>query len=285
MTKLFRAIRRPTGAGAAALASVGCLLVANAVLAQPEIPQGVDQTPARVLEIKRVFGSVGVQRGGGTEALLPGFLVFNQERVVLSSRARADLALSRYGDIGIASSGNGPGALSFEKLPTSSWAQDLDTRLKLERGLLRVRWARTGTDWPLRVLMDRWSAQLGNGDFLFRNDERGVLVCNVAGSLELLEGADGTPQKISPGSCTQILPGQAPQAAMLVASDWPELQLAILPTDDDAVAAAPVIANSSTRPPLMTDQIPIVPPPPLPPDPEVVTLTETPAPVATVENT
>ncbi|TDU30734.1 cell division septation protein DedD [Panacagrimonas perspica] len=279
MIKLSRVIRRQIGASAAALAAAGCLFAANAVLAQPEIPPGVDQTPARVLEIKRVFGGVGVQRGGRTEALRPGFLVFNQERVVLSARARADLALSRYGDIGIASSGDGLGALSLERLPTSSWAPDLETRLKLERGLLRVHWARSGADWPLHVLMDRWAARLGNGDFLFRNDERGILVCNVAGSLELSGAADGKPLEIARGTCTRILPGGAAQAATLVAADWMELQVAILPSDDDAVAQPSVVVSPATRPPTMADQVPIV-SPPLPPDPEAVTLTENPAPVS-----
>ncbi len=224
------AFRLLTGAGVFVLSS-GLPLA----LAQPSLPPGVDQTPTRVLQIEQVLGAVNVQRGGRTEELRAGFLVFNKERMLLSSRSRAKLSLSRSGQLDVAASGDGAGVLTFEKLPFSSWAADLETRLKLERGLLRLRWARNGSasDWPLSVAIDSWLARLGNGEFLFRRDERGTLICSVAGRIELSDENAGARQELKPGTCTQVKPGERAQNAVLAATDWSELDVAILPTDSD----------------------------------------------------
>lgn len=238
-------------------------------VAQTTVPQGVDQTPTRVLQVDQVLGAVSVQRDGRIEELQPGFLVFNRERVLLTSRARADLALSRYGEIDIASSGAGPGALSFEKLPFSSWAVDLETRMRLERGLLRVRWARASEaqDWPVSVVIDQWSAQLGNGEFLFRRDERGILVCNVAGSIEISDEPAGQRQTLKPNSCARMGPGESAQNAKLEGSDWSELQVAILPSEPGESFSNSRNLPSAAGPPVSSSaRIPIdTPPLPAPP--------------------
>lgn len=233
-------------------------------LAQPEIVRGLDQSPTRVLQIVSSEGTVSLRRGGNTESLKPGFLVFSEDRVMLAPRARAELQLARYGEINLAAQ-RAEAALSFERLPFSSWAVDLETRMRLEGGLMRVRWMRPGdaADWPLSVDVDRWSADLGNGEFLFKRDGSSATVCVLSGKLDLV-GAESGSGRTTPaaGSCVELRAGDAPREVALVAEDWSDLRA------DLAVAAtSPDSSRSLQLPPAAPQQParvePVVTPPPV----------------------
>ena len=129
---------------------LGSIGLAAAAQGPARVAPGPDNGASRVLEIERVLGGASIRRDGRTLAMQPGFLLFNGERMTLLPGSRVDLRLMRYGDIDAMAAGNTSGQLSFEKLPFSSWAVDLATHIRLETGVLRVRWARSGNAVELR---------------------------------------------------------------------------------------------------------------------------------------
>lgn len=209
----------------------------QAARAQAEVLRGLDQSPTRVLQIANSEGTVSLRRAGSTVGLKPGFLVFSEDRVMLAPRARAELELARHGQIHFATR-DADAALSFERLPFSSWAVDLETRMRLEGGALRVRWMRPrdAADWPLAVDLDRWSADLGNGEFLFKREASGATVCVLSGKLDLV-GAESGSGRITPqaGRCVELRAGDAPREVALVAEQWSDLRanLAVAAYDEE----------------------------------------------------
>lgn len=231
-------------------------LVAWPLSAVGQVPwsSGVDQSPTRVLQVEQTMGPVHLERHGRATELKPGFLVLSDDRVTLPPRSRVDLQLSRYGEIDLVGTELSPAAMSFERLPFSTWAVDLETRMRLESGVMRLHWRRAAdaADWPFGVLLGPWALSLGNGEFLFRRDERGTLACNVSGSIELSDEASEQSKAIAPGHCQSLSPDGAQEVYALRAGDWSELQVAFLPMELDEQKAS----------------VPSQPQPPAPPAPE-----------------
>lgn len=245
---------------------LGSVLVTTDVLAETRVPPGMDAGASRVLEIERVLGGASIQREGRTIAMQPGFLLFSGERMGLLPRARVDLRLLRYGDIDVMSVGEAPGYVRFEKLPFSSWAVDLATQIRLESGVLRVRWARSGDaeQWPLVVMVDRWKTQLANGEFLFRHDALGMVSCSVSGNAEMVDESANVRESLAPGRCLKFLRNGTTERTELAIAEWPELGVVLM--RDDAIASSTrersLAINSKSG-----GNEPVVPPPPPAPPP------------------
>lgn len=222
-----------------AVVILGSITIAAGALAQARVPQGADSGASRVLEIDRVLGGASIQRDGRTVAMQPGFLLFSGERMTILPRARVDLRLLRYGDIAAMASGDRPATLTFEKLPFSSWAVDLATNIRLESGVLRVRWARSGDvdEWPMAVLVDRWRTQLSNGEFLFRRDASGMVTCSVAGKVDMVDDDAKVREHLKPGRCLKFNRNGTTDRTELAIADWPELGVVLL--RDDIASPAP----------------------------------------------
>lgn len=207
------------------------------VHAQAQVPAGYDVGPTRVLQIESLDGAAAVRRAGKTVALQPGFLLFNEERLMMSPESRAHLLLARYGRLEFLPE-SGPGALTVQKLPFSSWAVDLETALRVESGALRVRWTRPPQDdeWPLSVRVGRWRAQLGSGEFLFRSAERRAEICSVFGVIEVIDEPAAWRGKVAPGQCVALREGDSAETVALVRADWAAFDAA--PATAPAVTAA-----------------------------------------------
>lgn len=220
-------------------------LVPALVMAQAQVPAGYDEGPTRVLQIERIEGLASVQRGGKTVALQGGFLIFNDERVMLAPESRASLLLARHGHLEFLPE-SGPGALIVQKLPFSSWAVDLETALRVDGGALRVRWVRPAhaDDWPLAVLVGRWRAQLGNGEFLFRSATHGAEVCNVSGAIEVLDESAAWRGAVPVGQCFALREGDPPTARALASANWTELLSPTGPADG-RMAQAEALASGT----------------------------------------
>lgn len=213
-------------------------LVPALVMAQAQVPAGYDEGPTRVLQIEQIEGSVSVQRGGRTVALQSGFLVFNDERVMLAPESRASLLLARHGHLEFQPE-SGPGALTVQKLPFSSWAVNLETALRVDSGALRVRWMRPANadEWPLEVLLGPWRAQLGNGEFLFRSAAHAAEVCNVSGAITVVDESAAWRGPVPVGQCLALREGETPAAFALVGASWTGLTSVVSAAPAQAAAA------------------------------------------------
>lgn len=262
-----------------AIVVLGSIFVAAGALAQARVPPGGDGGASRVLEIERVLGSASIEREGRAIGMQPGFLLFSGERMTLSPRSRVDLRLLRYGDIDVMAVGDGAGMLSFEKLPFSSWAVDLATHIRLESGILRVRWARSGEadEWPMAVLVDRWKTQLTNGEFLFRRDVHGMVTCSVAGEVDLVDENANVREHLTPGHCLKFNRDGTTDRTSLAIAEWPELGVVLLregiatpPAPERSLAmksrpeaTEPVVTPAPAAPPSRRELPPIPPRVPL----------------------
>jgi hypothetical protein len=247
-----------------AVVILGSIVTAAGALAQARVPQGADPGASRVLEIDRVLGGASIQRDGRVVAMQPGFLLFSGERMTILPRSRVDLRLLRYGDIA-AMAGSDSATLVFEKLPFSSWAVDLATNIRLERGVLRVRWARSGDvdEWPMAVLVDRWKTQLSNGEFLFRRDASGMVTCSVAGKVDLVDDNAKVREHLKPGHCLKFNRNGTTDRTELAIAEWPELGVVLL--RDDIASPAPPDRSLAMKS-KSEDSAPVVAaPPPIPP--------------------
>ena len=213
-----------------AVVVVGSMCVAVAAQAQERVNAGGDNGASRVLEIERVLGGASIRRDGRTLAMQPGFLLFNGEHMTLLPGSRVDLRLMRYGDIDVMAASNVVGKLSFDKLPFSSWAVDLATHIRLDTGVLRVRWARSGDaeDWPLSVLVDRWKIDLANGEYLFRRDDQGMVSCSVSGKVELVDESANVREPLAPGHCLTFTRDGTTERTELAIAEWPELGVVLM---------------------------------------------------------
>ncbi|MCC2657309.1 MAG: hypothetical protein K0Q76_2417 [Panacagrimonas sp.] len=209
---------------------LGSMCVAASVQAQERVSAGGDNAASRVLEIERVLGGASIRRDGRTLAMQPGFLLFNGELMTLLPGSRVDLRLMRYGDIDAMAASNVVGKLSFDKLPFSSWAVDLATHIRLDTGVLRVRWARSGDaeDWPLSVLVDRWKIDLVNGEYLFRRDDQGMVSCSVSGKVELVDESANVREPLAPGHCLTFTRDGTTERTELAIAEWPELGVVLM---------------------------------------------------------
>lgn len=254
-----------------ALAAV-MLAAPAALMAQAELPAAGDPAATRVLSVAGMQGTGMLGRNGRHEALRPGFLVFDGDSLELDAASRAELQLGGHAALVLASSDDGGAALHFERLPVSTWAADRDTRMRLDHGLLRL--ARGGADdqgeWPVAVQVDRWFAQMGAGEFLYRRDARGVAVCKLSGALVVSDAGAGWREQPAEGQCLLLEPGQAaPRREELAGQDWRALQpvtsagaTVALAADRSLAVAAPVAARakSSVVPPAPGSAVPPAPP-------------------------
>lgn len=223
------------------LASTLWLTATALVQAQEQVPAASDDGPPRVLQIERIEGRASVRRAGRTIALQSGYLIFKEERLLLAAESRASLLLARYGRLEFQPE-SGPGTLTVQKLPFSSWAVDLETALRVDKGALRVRWKRPqqDDDWPLAILLGRWRAQLGSGEFLFRSAERRAEVCSVSGSLEVFDESAAWRGAVAPGQCVTLREGEPAETSPLVRANWALFaESAPSPTESIAPVEAP----------------------------------------------
>ncbi len=191
--------------------------------AQAKIPKGYDDSPIRVMQIMSVYGDVGVLRDGKIETLRSGIALLSKERLLAKQNGRASLRLGRFGHLDFVSTGR-YGALVLEKLPSSSWAADLSTTLRVNSGALHLRWQRPSPatkDWPLLISVGAWTANVSSGEHLFRSRGRRGAVCNVVGEIEL--SGEGFRKRLEPGHCLILRAGYAPEVDSLNAKQWSAL--------------------------------------------------------------
>ncbi|MGQ0698256.1 MAG: SPOR domain-containing protein [Panacagrimonas sp.] len=225
------------------VACLAALLAAIPARGEPPPGSAKTQEPSRILKVEDMSGDVMIQRAGRELWAQPGYLVFHEERVALRQGARLGLRLAAHGRIDLAPIAN-QAALITDKLPFSSWAVDLTTRLRLESGALRVAWSRPTDDakWPFSVLLGPWIADISSGEYLFRRSGGETLACNVSGRLTISDGGNWE-YPVSAQSCLRL--DRGPATRQLAATDWPELEPRLL-----AAVTAPVrtASGAATQP-------------------------------------
>ncbi|MGQ0620259.1 MAG: SPOR domain-containing protein [Panacagrimonas sp.] len=167
--------------------------------------------PARMFSVDSISGTAHVIRRGSPILLQRGYLVFNGETMEVREDSRLRLFLGPFGTLEM-----GAGQLTASKVPAAPWARDLDTRLQLDRGDLRLQWKpEPGKNWPLAIGVGDWIARVGSGEHFFHVADGGVSVCNLLGTMEVTDTNDpAVSLAVAQDSCLQVHPGQAKVVAM-----------------------------------------------------------------------
>lgn len=221
MSKLESASRGAVRLSRRALGTLAAVLALSAG-AQESAPDAFESAPTHVLQVERLDGVARVQRGGRETALQTGYLIFSEEHVVTDPGTRLGMRLARLGSLELVAN-TGKATLVVDKLPFSSWAVELDTRLRLEQGVLRVDWTRADAAerWPLVLELGHWNARLGRGEFLLRRDEGDAEICAVSGSAELADDT-GRRQRINKSRCLRLSGERDARVTDLVLENWPQ---------------------------------------------------------------
>lgn len=231
-------------------ASVLAWLPLAAIAAGESVGPRGELGPARMFSVESVMGAASVMRRGSPVLLQRGYLVFNGETAEVREDSRLTLFLGPFGTLEM-----GPGRLTASKLPAAPWASDLDTRLQLERGHLRLQWKpAAGKNWPLAIRLGGWMARVGNGEHFFHVTDDGVAVCNLQGAIKMTSvGTAAATHAVAENSCLQVQPGE-PRLLAMPADQWS----LVFDEDLDAVIAAAAPAAGTTE--VVTPDVPQSPP-------------------------
>ncbi|WP_411888121.1 SPOR domain-containing protein [Hydrocarboniphaga effusa] len=212
----------------------------------------------QLLRIQELQGKAELQRGGRSQAAAEGGVLQADDVLVLGSGARAALKLGRHGLLEL-----GPGSsVQIERLPFATYATDLRTVLRLQKGYLRVIWKQPPLDihWPLFVYVDTDSANLITGEYFFEKTSlgkagEGRALCSAEGDLTLTGAGHADSTKVEADSCWIVAPGVAGLRKAVDMDDWIAVRqdrtlgrMAQAPRTAVAAASAPAPATASAPP-------------------------------------
>lgn len=170
---------------------------------------------AQLLSVERLMGDSQLTRNGIATTLNPADPVVDQDRLQVGDGARLTLKLGAHGFVDL-----GPGAdATIERLPYASFATDLRTVLRLQKGYLRVVWNRpaTAAAWPLFVRVGTQRLQLSSGEFFFESNGSAVTACAASGQMLFVDSRASAP--LLDANCYRLGDGR-PRSTVYRAEDW-----------------------------------------------------------------
>lgn len=216
---------------------------------------------AQLLSVTELTGTSQLTRNGLATALNPADPVVDQDRLQIGDGARLTLKLAAHGFIDL-----GPGAdVTVDRLPYASFADDLRTVLRLQKGYLRVVWNHppAAARWPLFVVMGTHRLQLTNGEFFFESSGAALTACAASGQMVLTDSR-GLSTPLPDASCHRLDSGR-PQSTTYRAGDWVAIRENFALGAPEAVAAAapsvaPVVDPDARRPRVQIETVPALQP-------------------------
>lgn len=166
-------------------------------------------------------GEVTVTRGTSSGALRKDTSLAERDVLVLAPDARVSLDISKHGFLEV-----GPASeLTLERIPFATYADDLRTVFRLNKGYLRLVWRHPSlsTSWPMFVYLGNYRVSLTSGEYFFENDAGKFSLCVGGGEAALTSSAEPEPVTLDGPACYRLIPGLAPQ---LVERDYQELNSA-----------------------------------------------------------
>lgn len=191
---------------------------------------------AQLLSVDQLMGASQLTRNGIATALTSADPVVDQDRLQTGDGARLTLKLGAHGFVDL-----GPGAdATIERLPYASFAIDLRTVLRLQKGYLRVVWNRpaTATTWPLFVRVGAHRLQLSSGEFFFESNGNTVTACAASGQMQLADS-----RTLLGATCHRLSDGRS-QAVAYSAEDWIAVRENFALRAPESSVAAVVVASS-----------------------------------------
>ncbi|WP_348675280.1 SPOR domain-containing protein [uncultured Abyssibacter sp.] len=187
-------LRYPTVADGRRILVLACCGLLSLV-ARPALAGGFD--------LVEVEGDVQRVRGGESRAAQALEDIRSGDMIRTGPDGRAVVEVGRYGRMELA----GGSALVLRRIPDSSFALDLATELELQRGFLRVNWARPGfgAAWPFSLELGAQQVTVHPGEFLLQRSDERVSACVRAGKLELTlaDGGAAARHLMQPPWCGQ----------------------------------------------------------------------------------
>lgn len=181
---------------------------------------------ASVLSVDEIIGSVALSRAdagatlGSEDALLEG------DVLKTGAGSRLDVNFVRHGFLQL-----GAGTeLVLERVPDSSFSEDLRTSLRLVSGTLRLVWkhAAETTSWPLFVYFGDQRASLRSGEYFFAaGDGRTSALCVASGEAVVGSHAATRPQLLAGPACYRLQAGTAAEKLARPESDFIEARAAL----------------------------------------------------------
>ncbi len=174
---------------------------------------------AQILTVETVRGAAELQLEGGTrQSLGDGQFLQAGNRIITPPQGRVRLAFARYGFIDI-----GPDSeVLIERIPHASFATDLRSVFRLQRGYLRMVWKhpQISTFWPIFIYLGDQRASLSSGEFFIENRDGRRVACVAAGQLALTDPQSDAPQTLHPQACYRLYRGMPPQRVLRDQDDW-----------------------------------------------------------------
>lgn len=166
-------------------------------------------------------GDVTVTRGTSAGALRKDTSLAERDVIALAPAARVTLDISKHGFIELGSGAE----LSLERLPFATYADDLRTAFRLNKGYLRLVWRHPSlsTSWPMFVYMGSYRISVSSGEYFFENVAGKFSLCVGGGEAALTSNLAPEPVTLDGPACYRLIPGLAPQ---LVERDYEALNSA-----------------------------------------------------------
>lgn len=162
---------------------------------------------ASVLRVEQAGEGV-VQREAQSLRLERGQVLAEGDAVRVAPGARVTLALGRHGYLDL----GGGAELAIERVPFSTFADDLRTVLRLRAGYLRVVWKHPDLAgrWPLSLFVESHALSLESGEYFFERLAGGDLACVGSGQAAL--GGGPSAATLTGPACYRLLAGAMPEA-------------------------------------------------------------------------
>lgn len=148
---------------------------------------------------------------GAPVALMPQVKLFPGDRLRTGANGWLDLALGRHGVLEL----GGLTQLTLERVPFATFATDLQTRLRLDEGYLRVIWKHPELSlrWPLVVDLGPFRVSLTSGEYFFETLERQPVLCVAEGEVAVTTPGQPQPLPLAGPACYRLLSGAPAQPA------------------------------------------------------------------------
>lgn len=185
---------------------------------------------------------------GETKPLSNNMALGLHDTLISGARGYADLQLGRHGVLEMGASTR----LKVHQLPFASFATDLRTEVRLEKGYLRVVWKHPELTlrWPLIIDVGPYRAHLSSGEYFFEQRDADVTVCVAEGELALAVPGEGLPKPLGAPACFRLSSGTPIVAA-------PQALAAFVPVRSARALGAVVTAAGFTlTPPIVRGPVP-----------------------------
>jgi hypothetical protein len=166
-------------------------------------------------------GAVRIVADGRELPVVPGMEVVQGDRLRVPPNGQLRLIFGRHGFLDL---GSGTDML-MQRLPDSSYAEDLTTVLDLQQGYLRLVWKHPQfwTHWPMAVALGALQVELGSGEYFFERRAGDMVACVAEGDA-LLRPQRAVPTSLAAAACYQLTEGGGVERRPRAEQDWVEVR-------------------------------------------------------------